>query len=231
MPLTKEDLKRIIVETVRKNNFRDAYIRPQISRGIGPLGCDPKREKCKQPTIVVYVVPPLHEARPISEKACTAIITSTRRNPPVCIPATIKATQYLNNILAKIESNRVGVDAAIMLDIRGFVSEGSGDNISMIRDGILINPPISCSILEGITRKVIMEIANELDIPVQESDIVPSELYGADEVFLSSTGSEITPIVQIDGRLIGNGKPGPTTTKIEARFRELVQTTGTPIYE
>jgi branched-chain amino acid aminotransferase len=158
------------------------------------------------------------------------MISSFRRNPPFCVPANIKGTHYLNNILARLEANKVGVAQAVMLDFRGFVAEVTGGNIFMAKNGILATSPISASILEGTTRRLVMEIAEELCIPCQERDIVPSELYMADEVFVTSTGLWVNPLVKIDGRKIGDGKPGPIETKIDARFRELVQTTGTSIY-
>lgn len=230
IPLTKEAFKDIVIETIRRNGFRNAYIRPQVSRGVGRLGHDPKR--AEKPTVVVYALPSerVFEERPLSKKAFTAIIASTRRNPPDCVPATVKATHYLNNILAKIEADKAGVDQAIMLDHRGFVSESTRANIFIVQGNTLATPPITSSILEGTRRSTVMAIAKELGIPLQERDILPAELYVADEVILTASGLEIASIVEIDGRIIGDGRPGPITQRIEARFRELVQTTGTPVY-
>lgn len=230
IPLKREEFKKVIIETVRKNGFKNAYVRPQVTRGPGLLGMDPKR--AEKSTVVVYVLPTerVFGGLPLSKRVYKAIFASTRRTPPYCVPATAKATHYLNNILAKIEGNNAGVDQVIMLDSRGFVSEATAANVFMAKNNVLSTPPLAASILEGTRRRAVINIAEELKIPVKERDILPAELYVADEVFLTSTGLEISVITEIDGRIIGDGTIGPITRKLEAKFMQLVQTEGTPVY-
>jgi branched-chain amino acid aminotransferase len=143
----------------------------------------------------------------------------------------VKSLNYQNNILAKLEAIRAGVDEAIMLDWMGYVCEGTGDNIFIVKNGVLVTPPIYASILPGITRQTIIDIAKRLKIEVSERNITIHDLYNADEVFLTATGIEIVPVVEIDGRKIGRGEPGPVFIRIKEQFEKLTQKTGTPVYE
>jgi branched-chain amino acid aminotransferase len=230
VPLSKEEFKMAIIEAVRRNNLRDAYIRPIVTRGRGRLGLDPRH--CQKPTVII--IPQRLEEYPLTvaaKKAVRAIVSSIRRNPPFCLPPMVKSLNYQNNILAKLEAIRAGVDEAIMLDWMGYVCEGTGDNIFIVKNGVLVTPPIYASILPGITRQTIIDIAKRLKIEVSERNITIHDLYNADEVFLTATGIELVPVIEIDGRKIGRGEPGPVFIRIKEQFEKLTQKTGTPVYE
>jgi len=230
VPLSKEEFKKAIIEVVRRNNLRDAYIRPIVTRGRGRLGLDPRH--CQKPTVII--IPQRLEEYPLTvaaKKAVRAIVSSIRRTPPFCLPPMVKSLNYQNNILAKLEAIRAGVDEAIMLDWMGYVCEGTGDNIFIVKNGVLITPPIYASILPGITRQTIIDIAKRLKMEVLERNITIHDLYNADEVFLTATGIEIVPVIEIDGRKIGSGEPGPVFIRIKEEFENLTQKTGTPVYE
>jgi len=230
IPLSKEEFKKAIIEVLRRNNLRNAYIRPIVTRGVGRLGLDPRH--CQKPTIII--IPQKLEEYPLTKatgKTIRAIVSSIRRTPPFCLPPMVKSLNYQNNILAKLEAINAGVDEAIMLDWMGYVCEGTGDNVFIVKNGVLITPPIYASILPGITRQTVIEIAKRLKIEVVERNITIHELYNADEVFLTATGIEIVPVIEIDGRKIGKGEPGPIFMKIKEEFDKEVRSTGTPIYE
>lgn len=230
IPLSKEEFKEIIIETLRKNKLTNAYIRPIVTRGVGKLGLDPRN--CEKPTIIV--IPQRLEQYPLTatyRRVFKAIVSSIRRTPPFCLPASAKVLNYQNNILAKIEAIHYGADEAIMLDWRGYVCEGTGSNIFIVKKGVLITPPLHASILPGITRQTVIEIAKRIGVEVLERDLTIHDLYNADEVFLTGTSIEIQPVVEIDGRKIGNGEPGPVSMKIMEEFKKEVESTGTPIYE
>ncbi|MEM0350866.1 MAG: branched-chain-amino-acid transaminase [Archaeoglobaceae archaeon] len=228
IPIKKEEFEKIIIETLRVNNLRDAYIRPIVTRGVGDLGLDPR--KCKKPTIIVITKPWEKLYGNLYERGLKAVTVTIRRNPYDALPPNIKSLNYLNNVLAKIEANAKGGDEAIFLDKLGFVSEGSGDNIFIVKNGNVITPP-TINNLRGITREVVIEILNRLGIPFFERNIGLYDLYTADEVFVTGTAAEIAPIVEIDGRIIGDGKPGKITKKLMEEFEKLTQTEGVPIYE
>lgn len=227
IPLTKEEMKEIILETLRKNRLKDAYIRPIVTRGIGDLGLDPR--KCSNPTVIVITQQWGAMYGDLYEKGLSAITVCIRRNPPESLPPNIKSLNYLNNVLAKIEANVKGGDEAIFLDVRGNISEGSGDNIFIVKRGKIITPP-TLNNLRGITREVAIEIVHRLNIPLYEAQLGLFDLYTADEVFVTGTAAEIAPIVKIDGRIIGDGKPGIITKKLMEEFRKVTESEGTPIY-
>jgi len=228
IPMSKEEMKEAIIETVRANGLRDAYIRVVVSRGEGDLGLDP--EKCPEPNVVIIVEPmdPLYGD--LYERGIRVITSSIRRIPPESLDPKIKSCNYLNNILAKIQANLAGVEEAIMLDHEGYVAEGTGDNIFVVENGEVFTPPDD-TVLRGITRQTVMEICEELGIPVREKRITLGELYSADEVFLTGTAAEVAPVREVDGRKIGDECPGPVTRKIMKRFRELTETEGVPVFE
>jgi branched-chain amino acid aminotransferase len=230
IPLSKEEFREVIIETLRMNKLKDAYIRPIVTRGIGRIGLDPQH--CKDPTIII--IPQQLEEYPLTVargRTLRAVVSSTRRNPPFCLPPMVKSLNYQNNILAKIEAIHAGSDDAIMLDWRGYICEGTGDNIFICKGGALITPPLYAGILPGITRHTVIEIAKRFGMEVLERDITVHELYNSDEAFLTATGIEIQPLVEVDGRKIGTGEPGPIVTKIMDEFKKETQTSGTPIYE
>ncbi|HQP71826.1 MAG TPA: branched-chain-amino-acid transaminase, partial [Methanoculleus sp.] len=184
IPLTKAEMTEVIKETLRRNSLRDAYIRPIVTRGKGDLGLDPL--KCAKPTVIVIAVTWGAMYGDLYEKGLRAICVSVRRTPPESMPPNVKSLNYLNNILAKIEANHRGVDEAIFFDTRGHVSEGSGDNIFVVKDGVIITPP-TLNNLRGITRMVVLEIAAKMGITLLERDLGYFDLYTADEVFVTGT--------------------------------------------
>ncbi len=226
IPYKKEELNEILLETVRRTGLDDAYIRLIVTRGPGDLGIDPR--KCPKPA--VYIIASAIALYPKEKyaKGLRCTIASTRRNRPDCLNPQVKTLNYLNNILAKIEAIQSNVDEAIMLNEAGYVAEGAADNIWAVQDGTLMTPPTHVGILEGITRKVIMEICEEHHIPWREKNMVVHDLIKADEIFLCGTGAELIPVVEIDGRVVGDGKPGPVYRRMLELFRERTKTDGVP---
>ncbi len=227
VPLSKEELSRAIIETLRKNNLKEAYIRPIVTRGVGDLGLCPT--KCPKPTVIIIAVEWGAMYGDLYEKGLRGVTVSVRRNPCCSLPPNVKSLNYLNNILAKIEANCKGGDEAIMFDMQGHISEGSGDNIYIIKNGVILTPP-TLNNLRGITRMVVLELAEQLGIPVRETNLGYFDLYTADEVFVTGTAAEVAPIVLIDGRSIGSGRPGPITRQLMAAFKTATEREGTPVY-
>lgn len=226
VPISKAEMSAAIIETCKKNNLREAYIRPIVTRGVGDLGLDPR--KCPKATVVIMAVEWGAMYGDLYEKGLKAISVSVRRTPAEALPPNVKSLNYLNNILAKIEANYKGGDEAIFFDTNGYLSEGSGDNIFVVKNGFIITPP-TLNNLRGITRMVAVEIAAELGIGVSERNMGYYDLYSADEVFVTGTAAEVAPITLIDGRVIGNGKPGAITRQMMEKFKVVVQNEGTPI--
>lgn len=226
IPLSKQEMKNAIIETLKKNNLKDAYIRPIVTRGEGDLGLDPR--KCPKPNVFIITQEWGAMYGDLYENGLTAVTVCIRRNAPEALPPNIKSMNYLNNILAKIEANVKGGDEAIILDVRGNISEGSGDNIFIVKKNKIITPP-TLNNLKGITREAAIELAIKEGIKVLEADIGLFDIYTADEIFVTGTAAEIAPITKVDGRVIGNGKPGKITKKLMVAFRELTRIEGTPI--
>ena len=228
IPLTKEEMAEAILETLRKNNLRDAYIRPIVSRGVGDLGLDPR--KCGKPTVVIIAQGWGAMYGDLYEVGLTGVSVCVRRNAPDTVSPNIKSLNYLNNILAKIEANEKGGDEAIFLDQNGFVCEGSGDNIFIVKNNQVFTP-FTISNLKGITRAAAIELLTEMGYKTIEANLGLFDLYTADEIFVTGTAAESAPMTKLDGRLIGTGKPGPLTMKMVEAIERITQTTGTPIYE
>ncbi|WP_440953233.1 branched-chain-amino-acid transaminase [Methanococcoides sp. FTZ1] len=228
VPISKEEMSEAILETLRKNNLRDAYIRPIVTRGIGDLGLDPR--KCAKASI--YIVSQEWGAMygDLYEVGLKAVTVAVRRNAPDALSPNIKSLNYLNNILAKIEANEKGGDEAIFLDQNGFISEGSGDNIFVIKNGKVYTPP-TINNLKGITRATAIELLEERGYEVIVTNLGLFDMYTADEVFVTGTAAEAAPITKLDGRPIGDGSVGPITKVAVAAFEEVTGSTGTPIYE
>ncbi|HLB71288.1 MAG: branched-chain-amino-acid transaminase [Candidatus Methanoperedens sp.] len=226
IPLSKEEMKKAIVETLKKNNLKDAYIRPIVSRGDGDLGLDPR--KCPVPNIFIITQEWGAMYGDLYEKGLTAVTVGIRRNAPEALPPNIKSLNYLNNILAKIEANVKGGDEAIMIDVHGNISEGSGDNIFVVKNHRIFTPP-AMNNLRGITRAAAIELALKEGIEVSEVNLGFFDIYTADEVFVTGTAAEIAPVTKIDGRMIGDGKPGKISRKLMSAFKELTRIEGTPI--
>ncbi|MDI6888195.1 MAG: branched-chain-amino-acid transaminase [Methanocellales archaeon] len=226
IPLSKEEMKATILECLRKNDLKDAYIRPIVSRGIGDLGLDPR--KCPKPNIIIITQEWGALYGDLYEKGLAAVTVGVRRNPPEALPPNIKSLNYLNNILAKLEANEKGGDEAIMFDVHGNLSEGTGDNIFLVNNEHIVTPP-TINNLEGITRATVIDIAKKLGYVVEEKNCGLYDLYTADEVFVTGTAAEVAPMTKIDGRVIGDGKPGKITKQLMAEFKKLTERDGTPI--
>jgi len=231
IPMNQEEMIKSILETLKRNNMKDAYIRPVVTRGPGQLGINP--DNCHDPTIIIITETlQLHKAN-VKENGARAIISWVRRDAVDATSHEIKSLNYLNSILAKIEANAAGVDEAIFLDKNGFVCEGAAENLFMVKNTKILTPPPSTGALPGITRKRIIKLAKELKYETIERNITTTELFAADEIFFTGTGAEIVPVVEINKRIIGNGLPGLVTIKIMREFETIVRdpSEGIPINE
>ncbi len=231
IPVSKEEMIQTVLETLRKNNLKDSYIRLVVTRGVGDLGLNP--EKCSKPTIIVITdTIALHKGE-AKEKGVTAMISWVKRDPVDATSHEIKSLNYLNSILAKIEANISGVDEAICLDKNGFVCEGVAENIFIVRNGRIFTPPSYTGALPGITAEEIAKLARKLGYEAKDKNITPYELFNAEEVFFTGTAAEIVPVREINKRTISNGKPGPITKRLMEEFAKLVrdQSQGIPIYK
>ena len=221
IPLGPEQMTRAVLDTVKANNKQDGYIRLIVSRGDGGLGLDPR--KCKEAQVIIIVDDISLYPREFYDHGLEVVTAATIRNHHNAVNPRIKSLNYLNNILAKIEAVRAGCHEAIMLNAQGEVAECTGDNIFLVKHGILRTPPISAGILEGITRNAVIELARAADIAVQEITLTRHDVYAADECFLTGTAAEVIPVVKCDDRVIGSGKPGPMTRQLRERFQQLVR--------
>lgn len=228
VPLTREEMRDAVLETLRINNLRDAYIRLVVTRGRGDLGLDPR--KCPKPAIIIIADEIKLYPKETYENGLRLMIASTRKNSPDTLSPRIKSLNYLNNILGKLEAINAGCAEAVMLDRHGYLTECTSENIFLVKNGALFTPTAVVGILEGITRSVVMELAEKFGLSVQMSFLTAHDLYVADECFVTGTGAEIIPVVNLCGREIGTGKPGPVTNKLLTAFRDLTQTEGTEIY-
>ena len=230
IPIPKEEMVKIVLETLRKNKLKDAYIRLVVTRGVGDLGLDPR--KCQKPTIIVITDTIRLLKTEAKESGITAMISWVKRDPVDATTHEIKSLNYLNSILAKIEANINGVDEAICLDKNGFICEGVAENIFIVKGGKIFTPPSYTGALPGITAEAVMNLARKLGYEVVEKNITPYELFNADEVFFTGTAAEIVPVKEVNKRVIGNGKPGPVTRRLMEEFAKMVQDPkeGIPIY-
>ncbi len=225
IPLTKQELIKAVVATLKINKLDDAYIRLVVTRGEGDLGLDPR--KCaREATVIIITDKILLYPKQFYKNGLGIITVPTIRNLPEALNPQVKSLNYLNNILAKIEAINCGYDEAIMLDALGYVAECTGDNIFIVKNNHLYTPPQCMGTLRGITRDAVLEIAKQSRIPVHEHVLTRHEVYNSDECFLTGTAAEIIPVVKVDGRTIGTGKPAKMTTKLLAEFRELTKKEG-----
>ena len=227
LPMSHAHLMKATVETCRANKLRDGYIRLVVTRGVGTLGLNPRT--CKKPSIIIIadkiqLYPPEYYKRGLD-----IITVPTVRNLHSALNPAIKSLNYLNNILAKIEANNAGVEEAVMLNAEGFVAESTGDNLFIVKNRALFTPPLSAGALYGITRQTVIELAEEAGLKVSEPNLTRYDLFNADECFLTGTGAELIPVVKIDGRVIGTGKPGPITRRLEEDYHALTKVSGEPI--
>lgn len=228
IPMSPMEMTKTLVETVRRTELQDAYVRLVVSRGIGDLGLDPR--KCGEATVVIICSGIQLYPEERYDKGLSVVTCSTRRNRPDSINAQTKSLNYLNNILARIEVNLANADEGIMLTDQGYVSEATADNIFIVKHGELVTPPSHMGILEGITRGAVIDLARELQIPVFEKAILIHDVYCSSECFLTGSGAELIPVVKADGRKIGNGKPGEIFKKLLKRFREITREQGVKVY-
>lgn len=223
--LSKKEMIRIVIDTLKANNLKDAYIRLIISRGEGDLGLDPR--KCKgNETIVVIADKIALYPKKLYEEGMAIITVPTIRNIPEALNPQIKSLNYLNNILAKIEAVNCGYEEALMLDHLGYVAECTGDNIFVVEKDELYTPPQCMGTLRGITRDAVLAIARKLKIPTHEHVLTRHELFNSSECFLTGTAAEIIPVVKVDGRKIGQAKPGKITKLLMREFSKLTKTDG-----
>ena len=228
IPHTLEEMEKLVVEAVRKNKLRDAYIRLVVSRGVGDLGLDPT--KCHKPSVVIIVDQVTLYAKELYENGLEIVTVPTRRNVPDALNPKIKSLNYLNNVLVKIEANRAGVGEALMVNADGYVAECSGDNIFTVKRGVVYTPPTYLGALEGITRQAIIDICDRVGYTVKEEPFTRHDVYVSDEVFLTGTAAEVIAVVNVDGRTIGSGKPGKHTQKLLEAFRKMVKEDGVKVY-
>lgn len=225
IPMSREQLIKATVDTLKANKLDNAYIRLIVTRGEGDLGLDPR--KCyKGATIIIIADRIALYPQKLYREGLTIVTVPTVRNLPEALNPQIKSLNYLNNILAKIEAGNAGCDEAIMLDSLGYVAECTGDNIFVVKSGHLYTPPQCMGTLRGITRDAILEIARKNKIGAHEHVITRHEVYISDECFLTGTAAEIIPVVKVDGRIIGSGKPGKLTLALTKKFKELTKTEG-----
>jgi len=228
IPLSKKDLEKAVLTTLRANHLKDAYIRLVVTRGVGDLGLDPR--KCKKPTVFIITDKITLYPEEFYEKGLHVVTSSVKRNIAEALNPTIKSLNYLNNVLAKVEAIRQHAPEAIMLNREGYVAECTGDNIFIVKQKTLITPPSWAGALEGITRHVVMDIARKtLKLEVKEDLFTPYDVHVADEVFLTGTAAEVVPVATVDAHTIGPGKPGPITLRLIREFRELTQRDGVSI--
>jgi branched-chain amino acid aminotransferase len=221
IPMTQDQMCQAVNETVAANNIQDGYIRLVVTRGVGTLGLDPN--KCGNPQVIIIadaieLYPP-----ELYEKGLEIVTVSVQRTHPAALSPRIKSLNYLNNILAKIEGIQAGCIEALMLNHLGEVAECTGDNIFLVRDGVLLTPPVDAGILEGVTRDAVIELAAQAGISVREIPLTKHDVYIADECFLTGTAAEVVPVVKVDSRTIGTGKPGKITRDLKDRFHKLAR--------
>jgi branched-chain amino acid aminotransferase len=222
IPLTKKEMTEAVLATLRKNKLTNAYIRLVVTRGVGDLGLDPR--KCPKATIIIITEPKLQLHSPEKiENGISTVITWVRRNSVDAATHELKSLNYLNSILGKIEANNCGADEAICLDKAGYVCEGVGENLFIVRGGKLLTPPLSSGALDGITRAFLIRLARKLGIEVIERNITPNELFTADEAFFSGTAAEVAPISEVNKRVIGSGRRGPVTKRIMVEFKKALK--------
>jgi branched-chain amino acid aminotransferase len=227
IPLSKGEMAEAVCETCRRNGLRDGYIRLVVTRGVGDLGLSPWL--CPKPSLFIIADNIALYPKEYYTSGLSIVTVPTRRLGPAALPPMVKSLNYLNNILAKIEARQAGALEAIMLNDAGFVAECTGDNVFIVHQGRLLTPSAQQGALKGITRGAIFSVAEALSLPVEEHDLTRYDLWNADECFLTGTGAEVIPVVKLDGREIGDGKPGPVTSRVLTEFRARVLVEGTRI--
>ena len=229
IPMSHAEIMDAVVGACRENKLRNGYVRLVVTRGVGTLGLNPRN--CKRPSVIIIADKIQLYPPELYRQGMDIVTVPTIRNLHSALNPAIKSLNYLNNILAKIEANNAHVEEAVMLNAEGFVAECSGDNLFIVKNGELFTPPLSAGALYGITRQTVIDLAGEAGLKVSEPNLTRYDLFNADECFLTGTGAEIVPVVKIDGRVIGTGKPGPITRKLETDYHALTKASGEPIYK
>ena len=228
IPMTKAELEEATLETIRRNELRDGYIRLVVTRGKGNLGLSPDR--CPTPSVIIIAATIQLYPEEVYQKGMTVVTCATRRAAPAALSPAVKSLNYLNNIMAKIEANIAKADEGLMLNEEGYVAECTGDNVFIVKRGVIYTPPVYAGSLRGITWQTVLDIAAELGFQVVIQQLTRYDIYTADEFFLTGTAAEVIAAVSLDSRMIGDGAPGPVTQQIIGKFRELTRSTGTAIY-
>ena len=221
MPWSRQEIAEIVCESCRRNQLTDGYIRLVVSRGFGDLGLSPKN--CPKPSIICIADSIKLYPEELYTTGMRIITAPTRRISPAALPPMIKSLNYLNNIMAKMEAQQHGFHECLMLYEQGYVAECTGDNVFLIHKGRLLTPASHAGALVGITRQVALEVAGALGIPTVETNITRYDVWNADECFLTGTAAEVIPVVEIDGRKVGAGTPGPVTKRLTDAFHALVR--------
>jgi branched-chain amino acid aminotransferase len=229
IPISAGEMIAATMETIRQNDLHDGYVRLLVTRGVGSLGLSP--ESCRRASVIIIAASIALYPAELYEKGLAMITCATRRTAPAALSPRIKSLNYLNNVLAKIEAQQAGAAEGVMLNEQGYVAECTGDNVFIVKRGRIYTPPLNAGLLNGVTRGVVFELADQISISIVERDLTTYDLYTADECFLTGTAAEVIPAVELDRRAIGNGHPGPITLQLIAHFRDLTRSTGTPIYE
>jgi len=227
LPWTRREIAEVVCESCRRNNLTNGYIRLVVTRGVGDLGISPKT--CPRPTLICIADKISLYPEALYTTGMKIITSPTRRMSPAALPPMVKSLNYLNNVLAKIEAQQHGYHECIMLNEQGYVAECTGDNIFLIHKGRLITPASHSGALVGITRQAVLDVARELKLPVVETNVTRYDVWNAEECFLTGTAAEVIPVIEVDARVIGTGKPGPTTARILEVFRRQVSSNGTRI--
>lgn len=227
IPMSRGEMAEAVLETCRANGIESGYIRLVVTRGVGTLGLNPYL--CKKPEIIIIAAGIQLYPPELYDTGMKVVTVGTVRNHPEAINPRVKSLNYLNNVMAKIEAINAGVLECVMLNSQGQVAEASGDNIFVMKNGVLKTPPVWCGALDGITRRAVMRIAADAGIPVREDVMQRYDLFTADEMFLTGTAAEVIAVTNVDRRPIGDGTPGPVTRDLQRRFKEFVKENGTPI--
>jgi branched-chain amino acid aminotransferase len=229
VPLDKKAMTEALLETIRQNDLKDGYVRLVITRGIGDLGLSPS--KCPKASVIIIAAKIALYPEEMYKTGLTLVTCATRRMAHGALSPMVKSLNYLNNIMAKIEAQHAGAGEGIMLNEEGYIAECTGDNVFIVKNGVIYTPPISAGALAGVTRAVVFELAEQSGLTLKEPNLTRYDLYTADECFLTGTAAEIISAVKLDSRVIGDGKPGPVTLKMTEQYRDLTQATGTAIYK
>ncbi|MEM1085252.1 MAG: branched-chain-amino-acid transaminase [Verrucomicrobiota bacterium] len=227
MPWTKEEVCRFTIDTMKANGLDDGYVRLVVTRGAGGLGLSPYL--CEKPSMFIIASTIKLYPQEHYEQGLDLITCATRRPAPAALMPQVKSLNYLNNVMAKVEAIQAGALEAVMLNEQGYVAECTGDNLFLIREGKLSTPPVSDGALDGITRRVILELADRLGVPAEERSMTRYDIFTADECFLTGTAAEVIPVKSLDQREIGEGKPGPITRRFIEAYHELTLSTGAPL--